>query len=678
MKVIKKLWILSLFFLFIAIGHCFAAPVLFDMETHPQDLGANVNISYRGVGSSSLNEGVLEIESNSSYVFYPQLDVTEYNDFGWVVQSTFRVVEASILQYDMPEIGDPNLTDTSMAAVAFIQISDDLRWTKLNFYDGKVMFEGYYREVEIDTRQFHTYRLVGDKEGLQLYIDGQLEINWKDRSSSDWTPDYLNLRSLSFGVDTEKYWSYYEGQSYPGVYAAVEIDDFEFDPQASATEGPTDSDGMYTLYMPEGYLDEGVMEFVGVLNSGSEAANGTCEVYYDDGTSETFSVVFPPHQRSTLIMADMGIGSKKRFSTVLKTDRRITATLIHYENGRALGANFTSVSSTRWSIAEGYATDHTRDILSLFNPNDAAVEVDVALHPTPWHEGKLTVRIGGKEKATVDIHEYIDEDLYPYAYGVTMTSDLPIVAALSRFDDAFGDGMLFMATPNFGEGSGFVAKGMRNDKTVEFVDLLNLNDFGISLELNIHYSDGITHTMERYVGGYGQWNSILLTDDGLVMRKGVPYAIEYKAYRDYYWNNKEEVPLIANFIHAEAGQMEGTRFQNSPHRYWEFAEGFRDADPDSVQEYLDIFNPSESSAVGAIIIYYDDGMDPTKIPFEIEPNGKTSFILHELDALRSPPVPGGISYGIRIDSNIGVIPYFSHHDTHIGGSFALNGTGWDF
>jgi hypothetical protein len=47
--------------------------------------------------------------------------------------------------------------------------------------------------------------------------------------------------------------------------------------------------------------------------------------------------------------------------------------------------------------------------------------------------------------------------------------------------------------------------------------------------------------------------------------------------------------------------------------------------------------------------------------------------LHVEEAMRE----GNIWYGIRVDSDQNIIPYFTHYDLKFGGSFALNGTGWN-
>ncbi|MBF0574051.1 MAG: hypothetical protein HQK69_09890, partial [Desulfamplus sp.] len=402
---------------------------------------------------------------------------------------------------------------------------------------------------------------------------------------------------------------------------------------------------------------------------------GECLIYYSDGENASSPIFVLPYQRTTLDIKMLGVREKVPFSTVIKTDHRVTATLIHYDKGNALGENFTNIKSTRWGIAEGFVSENTFDYLSLFNPNDYMVEVEIKLHPNPWNQGVINLRIDGKKRASLAVNDFIKKELYPFAYGITMESTGAIVASMSRYDNVFGDGMLFMAAPNFGEASGYIAQGSREEGSSEFLDFLNINDFGINLSVKIHYIDGISYITKYYIG-HNQWASIKLTED-VITRKDIPYSLEYEATNANYWYPNQQAPVIANFIHAYEGNMEGVRFEQTPHRYWEFAEGFRESSKKAVVENLYIFNPSESYSTGNVTIYYDDGINPTVLPFKIAPYGKLSLLLNEVEKMRDTHSWGAISYGIRIDSNTGVIPYFVHKDTNMGGSFALNGTGWD-
>jgi len=670
----KKIKIsLSAFIIVLVIaGELFAAPVTLNMETHPQDEGWLLNTSYYGTGTSSVGDGALRVESNSSYIFNPVLETNLYNDIGWIVKARVRISDIEIINYNNPEITAP-IVDPDEAVGSFIQVSDNIRYVTLQFYRNKVKIDGYFKEISLDMSQFHEFKLVGNLNSIRLYVDGAMEIEWKTVQAGGTNQSNVNLGSLSFGIDNERYWIFGD-QIYPGVRSVSEWDYVEYDQSPEATEDSTDEDAMYLQYMPEGYTDFGVSEFIGVLNSSAQPATGDIIFCYADGTEESYPVYFPEYQRATLDIQAMGIKEKMAFSTVLKTDRKVTATFMSYNHGMALGENFTDIKSTRWGVAEGLASKSTSDFLCIFNPNTYPVDVEVTIHPNPWRDGLITVRVDAKSRATLALNDFITDNFYPFAYGITLESTGAVVASMSRYDFGFNDAMLFMATPNIGEASGYVADGIRTDRSYSYLDFLNVNGFGVNIALTINYIDGISHTTEHYMAA-NQWRGIELNED-IVSRENVPYSIEYESTIDgYYWY--QQAPVLADFVHAYPGRMEGVRFQQKSHRYWEFAEGYRSASENQISETLQIFNPSESVATGSVTLYYDDGVDPTVVTFRISSHEKAIFEFEKIAEIRAAHSWGGISYGIRIDSDTGVIPHFSHQDKHSGGSFALNGTGWD-
>jgi hypothetical protein len=160
-----------------------------------------------------------------------------------------------------------------------------------------------------------------------------------------------------------------------------------------------------TLYMPEGYIGDGTEEFLAILNSQPNEAQGTITFYYEDGETVEAEVLFPANQRSSLNIKWYGVEFDRPFSTVIETDENITVTLIHYDNGTALGANFTDITSTQWSIAEGFDSDKTRDYLSIFNPNEEKTEAQITLLRHHMQPEKFSIRINEKRRFSFNLHE---------------------------------------------------------------------------------------------------------------------------------------------------------------------------------------------------------------------------------------------------------------------------------
>ncbi len=465
-----------------------------------------------------------------------------------------------------------------------------------------------------------------------------------------------------------------------------------------------------TLYMPEGYINGSIDEFVGVLNTTNATAQGKVTIYYEDGNTLAFDVAFPPKQRSGFSIKDQGVNWDMGYSTVIETDQEITATLIHYDNGRALGANFTPTLSKEWSIAEGVISQTSFDYLSIYNPNNAEVVVNLSIPRTTYfwymNEDNLSFRIKGKRRFSLALHDYLRNNIQDVllaqgvSYGVLLKADQPVVASFSHFDDNLGDGTLTMLHSSLhGNSHGFVAEGWMPDKNGnEWINFINPHNYTVALKIIAHYNNGISQELSIpgiYLGNFYEKNRVGFELYNVVTHN-LGYALEYQATvsKNNNWdttnstNNSTSVnpffpsentippagtavPVIANFVHFDLAGLNGTQFTGEAKKHWEFAEGYRSFEKGKVKEYLLIFNPNNTKTTATVTLFYDDGKDPTTIKLEIEPNVKNWISLHDDPRIRDRKENGGIWYGIMINADMNVVPYFTHYD--FGASFALEG-----
>ena len=443
-----------------------------------------------------------------------------------------------------------------------------------------------------------------------------------------------------------------------------------------------------TLYMPEGYVGDKVDEYITVLNTSDKVAKGAATIYYEDGTKQEIAVSFPPKQRSGITLKGT-VKANLPFSTVLQTDMDITASLIHYDNGSALGADFSQVLSNTWSIAEGYKSDTVRDYLSIFNPSDKTIEVKMSLTGggNGYDLNQFTLKIEKQRRFSVSLHDFVKQSLSQWttAYGIILEAPEPIVASLSHYDSTLKDGMLLMGHPNKGESEGVIAEGWISSTGFEYINLLypmqTDNNFGgAEVSLTAVYNEGgIAQEVTNQGLYFNQRLGILLNS---YLPKDKPFALKYNASSNIWDQNtqryiKTPTNVVADFVHYDKNGLNGVSFSNSPSKHWEFSEGYyNDAKPNQVQEFLLVYNPNLEDANVKVTVFYDDGKDPTVLSLLVKGKTKDGLALHVHDTkvnLRKR-TDGGIWYGTMIESDQPVIPYFTHYDTFFGGSFALNGT----
>ncbi|MDM8565947.1 sensory rhodopsin transducer [Candidatus Halobeggiatoa sp. HSG11] len=455
-----------------------------------------------------------------------------------------------------------------------------------------------------------------------------------------------------------------------------------------------------TLYMPEGYVNAEVLEFIGVLNSGEQPVEAKCTFYYEDGRNLSIPFVFPAKQRSTIIPTEVGVDFDTPFATVITAEQNLTATLIHYDHGNALGENFSTTTSTVWSLVGSYRDDQVRDFLTIYVTTDDEVEIGITTYPTyggptaldEIRDSTIYLKSEGRRRISIPLHELITNDNHGCCrktpYGIVVKATKPIVAALSHYDNNMQGGYLIMGIPSLGADHGYIAEGFMNSGIIESLNFMTThsrNSSGSrSFILKVHYTDGLVVELNanRLVNHVGNQVNIWLKNEEnangyseLSLRENIGYWIEYQVKDSYEWNKGNPVPVAANFVHTDHGGINGSHFVSQPAKVWEFAEGYRSSERDNVHEHLLIVNPDRDvTATVKILIYYDDGLEPTELEYTIEPEKKIGVALHANEALREAHPSGGISYGIRIESDVAVVPYLTHYDFILQGSFALNGT----
>lgn len=473
------------------------------------------------------------------------------------------------------------------------------------------------------------------------------------------------------------------------------------------------------LYMPEGFLADEIEDYIAVLNSSHTVATGTLFVYYDDGARQDFAVEFPPEQRITLSLKGLGVKLETPYATMLETNRTITAAFVHYDHGYALASHLTPTLSRQWGLAEGYVSSWTRDYLTLLNPSSDTAEVNLRLlyQYNYYYYGALpqyfTLRIEPNRRFSVDLHKYLRRQYRNQPYGFTLTSTRPIVAALSHYDDALGDGSLIIATPSSqGNRNGFVANGQVPNNGFEIINVVNPHKYSVDFDVILHYDNSVSQIFS-FMGLYNESRRGLNISD-LANRDEI-YAVEYRSFVSHYNSNWHKqgipapgtpVPTLVNFVHVEHDTrigkgMDGVEFTSSGHTHWEFAEGYRSAPrleeseeevgseeeagseeqsgseeentppQDIIEQYLMIYNPSLSTATVDVTLYYEDGKMPTVITMAIGSSRKSILALHEHELVRVEE--NGIRYGIKVTSTVPVIPYFTHKDRAANNSFGLIG-----
>ncbi|MCV6636950.1 hypothetical protein [Candidatus Albibeggiatoa sp. nov. NOAA] len=432
-----------------------------------------------------------------------------------------------------------------------------------------------------------------------------------------------------------------------------------------------------TLYMPEGFLGDEIDEFVALLNTHNQAVNAVCSIYYEDGTGFSFPLTLPPEQRSSFSLKEKGVAFYRPFAMVIEPEKRITATFIHYGAGNiALGANFTPVTSEKWATAQGFFNheDKIRNYLVGFNPNDEPVKVNVRITgATEVFPRDIPVTVAAKSRFSIKLQDHLNTQIPEQPIGALVSADKGIVVAMTQYDDFLNEGVLSIAEPSWGHTGGYVSEGWLSESGFEVIHVMNPSHKNTRIYFsNINPNPAGFQNVFANITLKPYQQKTLVLKDYLPINQPLSISVNVNSSIDNTYGDN----VVANFNHFDLSGLNGVNFVTHAHTHWEFAEGFKGRD---VLEFLlirraSIYNIDTNIKVR---LYYHDGQANAEIDLFIPGHeNKIALLLHDDDRVRSNP-DQGILYGITIDADQPIVPYFTHYDFNFGGAFALSGTGWN-
>jgi hypothetical protein len=232
----------------------------------------------------------------------------------------------------------------------------------------------------------------------------------------------------------------------------------------------------------EGFTGAGFQEYVTLANPGDAEAVATIQFLLGDGTTRTLGVRVAAGTRVTVdVNIDVGAGLESGLSVT--SNEPLVAERPQYfrapvaaaglvDGGHvALGA---AGPSTSWFFAEGYTGDGFQEYITLVNPTDADVAVDIALLRAEAPATHVGVTVPSRARRTLDVNAALGPGVEAAA---TVTSSGPVVAERSMyFTAACGPGCraqgghvvvgAFAPSPSWTFAEGYTGPGFREYLTV--------------------------------------------------------------------------------------------------------------------------------------------------------------------------------------------------------------------
>ncbi|MDX9911014.1 MAG: S8 family serine peptidase [Phycisphaerales bacterium] len=438
----------------------------------------------------------------------------------------------------------------------------------------------------------------------------------------------------------------------------------------------------YRLYYPEGFASANIYEFLPIVNPNLRDARVVVIAHYaagDDADRDQVlrDFVIPAGERSGLTINTPALFAannslvrpNEAYALEIRADLPVAAMFSHYDlfllngNQAAIGESFINGDGQEWSIGEVVKGSGRSDFPVVFNAGADEGKVTFTFYPTTGAAPIAVVRaVEGFRRGGLNLDNVAIPD---GRYGLVITSDVPIVAALSSFDTGEVSGLPaaygYAASRGLGATRGASPEGEFGvGATDERIAVLNANNAAAFVDVTFVFQSGSSYRTTLNVPARRQTE--LDVASLLNFPSGQPYAIKYES----------NVPITLSLPTPVLGDVAGSSFATEAATFWAIGEGYRPATASYVTEYLRLYNPSASSILVEITLVFDNGLGRETFRREIDARGIREFDVHDFVTGERRDVPA--FYGITVKSATPIVAYFGHNDQFFKGGFGTLGT----
>ncbi len=433
----------------------------------------------------------------------------------------------------------------------------------------------------------------------------------------------------------------------------------------------------YALYYPEGFANDRARTFVPVVNPNSVDTRVVIIARYEGDIAPTTLMdrVVAPKTRDgiTITTPELYAAGQQLvrkdtpYALEIRSSRPVGATLSHYDFGISTGESFTSRTSDVWTFAEGFKGAGVADFLIFYNPNPDSIKVTLTVYPENGTVGDTFVlAVDGERRGGFDLGAIAAIPDGPF--GMKLTADRPIVAALSHFDTNTLGGFGVVGLPSEGSTSGSTPQGQIGvNAQAEFVTVLNTNAEPANVTFSFFFSSGSTYRrlVQIPAGRRGGFNVAELPG---FPGGGDAYSIGYTS----------DQPIVVDMASFAFGEATGSGFTSTAGNKWIFSEGFRPASGENVSDLLRVFNPSSESITIEVTMNFapapafDDPGGSEVFRVTIRPRAANVIDTH--DFITGARATRDTFFCFEVRSPIPVVAYADHADSFLGGAFGTLGT----
>lgn len=434
------------------------------------------------------------------------------------------------------------------------------------------------------------------------------------------------------------------------------------------------------IYFPEGFANDGISEFVSVVNPNNVAATYRVVLRYEGDGNPIETIVdggtIAPNSRSGVTLSDSirgrfpGVLKDVPYAIIVESDVPVGATLAHYDFGTSIGEAFLERVDSTWNFARVERNPgNVNDFIVLYNPSDVDVVVTMTAYQTNRAPIVVSTTFSAGRRGGWAINDL--PQLHFGVFSVVLTSRAAnlaqaaqfkgIVASLSHYEQARGTGFAVLgdqgsnvgAIPTFQQGGGVDSQ----------LVLFNPNNQPVTITLTGSYArTNITwpsRTIQIAAGG-----QTVLNGSTLGLLNAQPLGIRYSA----------TAPVSAVASQTQKGDADGiSGITNVGTRFF-FGDAFISTGSAGTTyfETLSFYNPTAFNSSVNVKLLFLDGTS-ANIPVTINARGFAEVRLHERPEIIQQR-SGDVFFAIDATSALPFAMEMTHFDLFFGSGWGTGGT----
>ena len=434
----------------------------------------------------------------------------------------------------------------------------------------------------------------------------------------------------------------------------------------------------FTAYYPEGFVHDGISEFVPITNSGDTEVQYELHARYETGERDQLVAAgtIAPHSRGGVTLNTAGDPASRLvrpdapYALELRASGPVGATMSHYDFGTAIGESFTQETALEWSFADGYKNpEGSRDFLVFYNPTDEDAVVATIIYSGDGTTIPLVSTIGAGRRGGWNLN---NEAAIPHgSFSVQVVSSVPIVAAQSHYEINSGRGFGLIGTPNGGSTAGVIPSITYDANNRGASDADPANAFVSFLNHHKDFNANVAVSFIPMNGGEAPPDAFLSIAPGA--RGGVSVRDQNLPPGEYGVIYRSDLPVTATASVYQGPDGTGMQAITTASERWEFGEGFMSPARagSTVTEDLFLFNPGSEAVEATVDFSFSDGktLSVTRL---LEPTTVHDVNIHDIPEIAQ--LGHDAFYGIRVTAPEPIAASFEHWDDDLGGGFSTPGT----